>query len=335
MSGNKEQKLILGVDIGGTKIATALATACGEIVAPGRNPTHAQAGPDAVVSNVLSTIEETMASGKVDSSQLLGIGIAVAGIIDTDNGEVISSPNLPGWHEVPLGSIVQQRFGIPAYLGNDATLAALGEWHFGLERKVANLVYITVSTGIGGGIIASGKLYTGACGAAGEIGHMIIDVNGLSCNCGSVGCWETLASGTALAREAAKQIAEGANTSIAELAGGDMSKIDAKIVFLAAKQGDELAKELISRLGYYFGVGLVNLVNIFNPEIILVGGGVAKMGDLFLRPAIKVVEERAFGTLVDVVHIKPALLGDDSGVLGAVAFVLERSGAPRLNHSER
>jgi len=325
MPENKGQRLILGVDIGGTKIATALATAQGEILVRGHSLTHAQAGSDAVISSVFTTIEETMASGKINSSQLLGIGIAAAGIIDSDNGRVIFSPNLPDWNEVPLGNIVQQRFGISTYLGNDATLAALGEWHFGLKRKVANLVYITISTGIGGGIIANGKLYTGVCGAAGEIGHMTIDVNGPRCNCGNVGCWETLASGTALAREAAKQIAGGAGTSIAELVGGDISKIDARIVFLAAKQGDELAKELISRLGYYFGIGLVNLVNIFNPELILVGGGVAKMGDLLLQPAIKVVKERAFRTLANAVEIKPAILGDDSGILGAVAFVLEHS----------
>ena len=320
-----EGKFILGVDIGGTKIAAAIATICGDIVVRGRNPTQAQSGPDAVINNILATMEETIASAKINPSQLLGIGIAVAGIVDGDNGKVVFSPNLPGWHEIPLGDIVQQRFGVPVYMGNDATIAALGEWHFGLKREVANLIYITISTGIGGGIIANGKPYTGACGAAGEIGHMIIDVNGPLCSCGNIGCWEALASGTALAKEAAKQIAEGAETSIAELTGGDISKIDARIVFLAAKQGDELAKELISRLGYYFGIGLVNLVNIFNPELILVGGGVAKMGDLLFQPAIKVVRERAFSTVVNTVEIKPAILGDDSGVLGAVAFVLEHS----------
>ena len=320
-----EGKFILGVDIGGTKIAAAIATICGDIVVRGRNPTQAQSGPDAVINNILATMEETIASAKINPSQLLGIGIAVAGIVDGDNGKVVFSPNLPGWHEIPLGDIVQQRFGVPVCMGNDATIAALGEWHFGLKREVANLIYITISTGIGGGIIANGKPYTGACGAAGEIGHMIIDVNGPLCSCGNIGCWEALASGTALAKEAAKQIAEGAETSIAELTGGDISKIDARIVFLAAKQGDELAKELISRLGYYFGIGLVNLVNIFNPELILVGGGVAKMGDLLFQPAIKVVRERAFSTVVNTVEIKPAILGDDSGVLGAVAFVLEHS----------
>ena len=320
-----ERKFILGVDIGGTKIAAAIATICGEIVVRRRNPTQAQSGTDAVIHNILATMEETIASAKINPSQLLGIGIAVAGIVDGDNGKVIFSPNLPDWHEIPLENIVQQRFRVPVYMGNDASIAALGEWHFGLKRGVSNLIYVTISTGIGGGIIASGKLYTGACGAAGEIGHMIIDVNGPLCSCGNGGCWEALASGTALAREAAKQIAEGAETSIAELTGGDISKIDARIVFLAAKQGDELAKELISRLGYYFGIGLVNLVNIFNPELILLGGGVAKMGNLLFQPAIKVVRERAFSALANTVEIQPAILGDDSGVLGAVAFVLEHS----------
>ncbi len=323
---SKERELILGVDLGGTKIATVVATAQGEILSRGYSPTLAQAGPDAVISSIFTTIEETVAQDKVELSQLLGIGIAAAGIIDGDNGKVVFSPNLPGWNEVPLRDAVEQRFGVPAYLGNDANLAALGEWCFGVEKKVANLIYITVSTGIGGGIIADGKLYTGACGTAGEVGHMTIDVNGPRCNCGNIGCWESLASGTALAREAVKQINQGAYTSIIEFVNGDVSRIDAKIVSLAARQGDKLAKELISHLGYYFGVGLANLVNIFNPELILIGGGLAKMGDLLLEPAINVVKERAFKTPLNSVEIKPALLGDDSGVLGAVALVLEHFG---------
>lgn len=323
---NKEQKFILGVDLGGTKIAAALATTRGEMLARGRSPTHAQAGPDAVIEGICATINEVLSAKALEPSRLLGIGIAAAGIIDSANGKVIFSPNLPGWHEVPLRDAIEQQFGIPAYLGNDANLAALGEWHFGVGEKVANLIYVTVSTGIGGGIIADGKLYTGACGTAGEIGHMTIDVNGPRCRCGNVGCWEALASGTALAREAVMRITEGARTSIIELVGGDASKIDAKIVGLAARQGDELAQDLVSHLGYYFGVGLANLVNIFNPELILIGGGVAKIGDLLLQPAIKVVKERAFSASANAVEIKPAILGDDSGIMGAVAFVLEHSG---------
>ena len=326
MAESKGQKLILAVDLGGTKIAAALATTQGEILSRKRNPTIAQAGPDAVINSICATINEVLEAGELQPSQLSGIGIAAAGIIDSAEGKVIFSPNLPGWHEVPLSDAIERRFSVPVYLGNDGNLAALGEWRFGVERKVANLIYIAVSTGIGGGIIADGKLYTGACGAAGEIGHMTIDVNGPACRCGNNGCWETLASGTALAREAVKQVAEGTRTSIIELVGGDVSKIDALIVGMAARQGDELAERLVSRLSYYFGVGLANLVNIFNPELILIGGGVAKLGNLLLEPAIKVVRERAFSTAAMAVEIKPAILGDDSSILGAVALVTERSG---------
>jgi glucokinase len=275
-----------------------------------------------------------ISSSNVVLSQLSGIGIAAAGIIDSKKGKVIFSPNLPGWHEVPLGDAVHQRFNVSTYLGNDASLAALGEWCFGVKKQVANLIYVTVSTGIGGGIICNGKPYTGVLGAAGEIGHMTIDVNGPRCNCGNVGCWETLASGTALAREAVKHIEEGASTSIVEFAGGDLTRVDAKVVFEAAKQGDKLANQLIARLGYYLGVGLANLVNIFNPELILIGGGVAKMGNLLLAPAIKVVEERAFTTSATSVQIRPALLGDDSSILGAVAFVLDNLAEGSTIHGE-
>lgn len=323
MSDNKERKFILGIDLGGSKIAAAIATTRGEILERGLSPTPAQAGPDAVIESICATISELLSAKELEPSQFLGIGIAAAGIIDSANGKVIFSPNLPGWHDVPLIDAVEQRFGISACLGNDANLAALGEWRFGVGKRVANLIYITVGTGIGGGIIANGKLYTGACGAAGEVGHMTIDVNGPRCNCGRFGCWETLASGTALTREAVKRVTEGVRTSIIELAGGDISKIDATIVSLSAKQGDTVARELVSRLGYYLGVGLANLVNIFNPELILIGGGVAKIGESLLQPAITVVKESAFSASANAVEIKPAILGDDSGTLGAVAFVLE------------
>jgi glucokinase len=317
------ERLVLGVDIGGTKIAAAVVAEGGKITARGYSPTEAQAGPGAVIDNIAATIAQAISSAHLTPRQLSGIGIAAAGIIDSESGRVIFSPNLPGWREVPLRDIVRERFNIPACLGNDATLAALGEWCFGVKKKVNDLIYITVSTGIGGGIICNGRLYTGVSGVAGEVGHMTIDVNGPRCNCGNVGCWETLASGTALAREAVREIKGGAATAITGLVGGDLSRVEAKVVFEAAKQGDRLAAELISRLGYYLGVGLANLVNIFNPELILVGGGVAKMGDLLLEPAKKVVRERAFATSAGAVQIKPALLGDDSSILGAAAFVLD------------
>jgi len=209
---------------------------------------------------------------------------------------------------------------------NDATVAALGEHCFGAGIGIDNLIYVTVGTGIGGGIIVGGQLYRGASGAAGEMGHMTIDVNGPRCNCGNIGCWENFASGRALAREAVERIEAGAKTTILSFADGDLKSVTAKTVSLAAQAGDGLAKELILRTGYYLGVGLVNLVNAFNPELILIGGGLSQMGSLFMDPAVEVVKERAFRLPASAVRIEIAKLGADAGALGAVALVLkERS----------
>ena len=326
MSGAPSGKFALAVDLGGTKIAAALATPEGEIVAREQRPTLAREGPQAVTANIIGALAQVMQQAGVARGQVMGVGIGAAGACDSRAGQVISSPNLPGWHRVPLKSIVEQGLGLPAFLENDANLGALGEHRFGAGKGVANLIYVTVSTGIGGGVILGGKLYTGACGTAGEVGHMTIDANGPRCNCGNVGCWEALASGTALAREAVARIQGGAKTSILELAGGDLGRVSAEVVERAARQGDGLAKELVLRAGHYLGVGLVNLVNIFNPELILIGGGLSKMSDLLFPTALALLKERAFEVASSCVRIEPARLGGDSGLLGAVALVLEMAG---------
>jgi glucokinase len=215
---------------------------------------------------------------------------------------------------------VEERLGKKTFLINDANAAALGELHFGAARGARNFIYITLSTGIGGGIIIDGRIYGGAIGAAGEVGHMTIDERGPMCNCGNRGCWETLASGTALARQARHRIAEGARTSILEYAEGDVEKVTAEVIDNAARQGDHLANELIAQTAYYVGVGLANLINIFNPELIVIGGGLSNIGDILLKPAFKVAEERAYKEAFRSVRFASAGLGRDSGVLGAAAF---------------
>lgn len=313
------EQLIVGVDLGGTKISAIVADAQGNIKARDYRQTFAARGPEAVIRRIVQSIKRVRAS----RADILGIGIGAAGACEASSGIVSTSPHLPGWCNVPLRDIIQREFGIPTYLDNDATVAALGEHRFGAGVGIDNLIYVTVSTGIGGGIIIDGKLYRGASGTAGEIGHMTIDVNGPRCNCGNIGCWEALASGTALAREAVARIQAGAQTTILSFCEGDLKKVSAETVFLAAQRGDELAGELISRTAYYFGVGLANLVNIFNPELILIGGGLSQMGQPLLAPALKVVKERAFELPARAVRIEMAKLGADVGVLGAVALVLE------------
>ncbi len=316
MSDTKQ--LIVGVDVGGSKINAILADAGGNIQARNSKDTLAYEGPEAVIGRIIEAISQ-LTSG-VD---IAGIGIGVAGAHDADRGAVAFSPNMPGWHNIPLCDIIRREFGLPTFSQNDCTLAALGEHRFGAGVGVDNLVYVGLGTGIGGGVIADGQVYTGTSGAAGEIGHMIIDVNGSLCKCGSYGCWENFASGRAVAQEAVRRMEAGVPTAIRRYAGGDINKVTAQTVFQAAQDGDYIAHELISSTAYYVGIGLVNLVNIFNPDLILIGGGLAKMGSLLLDPAIEVVRERAFEISAKAVRVELAQLGDDAGALGAVALVLQ------------
>ncbi|MFC1925883.1 ROK family protein [Chloroflexota bacterium] len=317
------ENLVLAVDLGGSKIVTALVSTLGEIVDREYILTLADEGSLAVISRMLSSMDGLLARADLPPSSLPAVCLAVAGAIDSKGGIVTASPNLPGWRNIALREMVQEETGLETFLLNDASAAALGEHIFGIGKGIDNLLYLTVSTGIGGGIIIDGKLYTGVSGSAGELGHMTIDVNGPYCNCGNAGCLEVLASGKAVAREAQRAIEQGAKSIILELAEGETQNITARTVSAAAQKGDDLAVTVISRAATYLGVGMVNLVNAFNPGMIIVGGGMAKMGDMLLDPARKVVAERAFHLPTQEVRIVPSQLGDNAAVLGAAAYVRE------------
>jgi len=321
------EERIIAIDLGGTKIAAALVSLDGEIVCQEQMPTLAEEGVDAVISRLLAAVDRVVGQVDPPPSWLTSLAIAAAGAIDAENGIVTVSPNLPGWDNVPLKTILEEATGAKVFLVNDASAAALGEYRYGAGRGVENLLYITVSTGIGGGIVVNGRLYTGASGTAGEFGHMTIDAGGPRCNCGNTGCFEMLASGKAVAREAQKRISQGSRTRILELAEGEPENITAKLVAAAAQAGDAVALEVIDRAAYYLGVGLANLVNIFNPEMIVVGGGMAKMGDMLLEPARKVVAERAFRLPAERVRIVRSQLGDSTGLMGAVAYAQQLAGS--------
>jgi len=315
--------LILGVDLGGTKILTAVTNSQGKMLSRDHSVTPARKGHEAVIQSILESAHRALEQANVAVSQLTAVGVGAPGLANPETGILYTSPNLPGWQNVPLRDIMQDRLGKKTFLINDANAAALGELYFGAARGARNFIYITLSTGIGGGIVIDGKIYGGAIGAAGEVGHMTIDDKGPICNCGNKGCWEALASGTALAREARRRIEKGVRTSILECAGDDVEKVTAQVIQTAAEQGDNLAKELIARTGYYVGVGLANLINIFNPELIVIGGGLSNIGDMLFEPAFKVAEERAYKESFQVVRFAHAELGRNSGVLGAAAFALQ------------
>jgi len=315
---------VLAIDLGGTKIRTALISNKGKIMAKEYSLTLASEGLEAMMGRMLSGIDRLLSLKNLAPFQLHGMSIAAAGAIDSEKGLVTSSPNLPGWHDVPVRDIVRSKYKVDPFLINDASAAALGEHEFGAGKGVNNLIYLTVGTGIGGGIIIDGKLYCGVSGSAGEIGHMTIDVNGTRCNCGNTGCLEILASGTAMAKEATRRIKQGEGSSLTKIVEGKIENITAETVEFAARGGDYLALEVISKAATYLGVGMVNLANIFNPEMIIVGGGVAKMGELLLEPARRVVQERAFKLPAKAVRIVPAQLGDDSGLVGAAVFAFQQ-----------
>jgi glucokinase len=318
--------LILGVDLGGSKILTAVVNYRGEMLSSNESTTPATEGREAVIQSILESAHRALEQANVGISELTAIGVGAPGLSNPETGILFTSPNLPGWRNVPLKDIMQERLGKKTFVINDANGAALGEFYFGAARGTRNFIYVTLSTGIGGGIVIDGKIYSGVIGAAGEVGHMTIDDEGPICNCGSRGCWETLASGTALAKEGRRRIKEGVRTSILEYVEGDVEKVTAQVIHSAAKQGDSLAKELIARTGYYVGVGLANLINIFNPELIVIGGGLSNIGDMLLKPAFKVAGERAFKEAFQAVRFASAELGRNSGVLGATAFALQEMG---------
>jgi glucokinase len=312
----------LGIDLGGTKILTAVVTAGGEVVSRDRGATPAEAGHEAVVKSMLDSAGRALAGARLTAADLLAVGLGAPGLSNPETGILLTSPHLPGWKDVPLRDIMERRLGRRVFLINDASAAALGELYFGVGRGARDLIYVTVGTGIGGGIIVDGRLYTGSAGMAGEVGHMVVDDEGPPCDCGNRGCWETLVSGTALAREARRRIGEGAVTSLLEYAGGDIDGVSAETVHAAARAGDNLAKELMARAAYYLGVGLANLINIFNPEVVVIGGGLSEIGDMLLKPAFEEAGRRAYKQVYQAVRFARAELGRDSGVLGAAAFAL-------------
>lgn len=316
---------ILSVDLGGTKIRSAIVLANGKIMSFKNYLTQAEKGPEKVTERIITAINDIMVRTELTTSDLHGVVIASAGILDVKNGIVTASPSLPGWHNIALRHILHEKLGINIHLINDASAAALGEHRFGVGQGSNNLVYLTVSTGIGGGIIIGGKLYIGTDGCAGELGHMIIEAGGPQCNCGNLGCLEVLASGTAIAKEAQRRILQGERSAIMEFTKGGVDSITSETVALAAEQGDALACEIVNKAAYYLGVGIANVVNIFNPEMVIIGGGVSKMGEMLLKPTRKVVKQRAFQLPRRTARIVRSHLGDNAGIIGAAISLCEES----------
>jgi len=316
-------RLFIGVDLGGTKLLSVVAREDGAILGRDRRLTEAADGPEAVVRRIVESARTAAAAAGVDLERIAGVGVAAPGPIDVEAGVVTTPPNLPGWKNVPLAHLLEQDLGRPALLENDANAAAYGEFRHGAARGCRHTLFVTVSTGIGGGLILDGRLYRGASGGAGEVGHMAMAADGRRCGAGHPGCLEALASGTAIARQAEEAVAAGRLPRTAALSAA-APPLEAETVFDAAERGEAEARAIIESAGRWFGFGLATMTNVFNPEVIVLGGGLLRMGEMYLGPARAAMRERTFTQAYDDVRLVEGELGEAAGALGIIALLAER-----------
>ena len=315
------RKYLVGVDLGGTNIvAGALAEDGSDVLALRSEPTRPDQGADAVVDRIVRMIDtviaETIAQTGAKRDDMIGVGVGAPGPLDRERGIVVTTPNL-GWTNFPLRDVISERSRLPVRIDNDANCATLGEWWLGAASGADNVIGMTIGTGIGGGVIIGGRLYHGASDVAGEIGHATIDITGRRCKCGNYGCLEAYASGPSIADRAREAISSD-DCLMLKMAGGDASRITAATVYEAAKRGDDVALDVVRETSRFLGAGVANLLNIFNPNVVVICGGVTQAGDTLFAPLRREVRKRAFKPAVDACRIVPGVLAA-AGVVGAVA----------------
>lgn len=304
------KKVVAGIDIGGTKIAFALESLAGERIAADRLSTQVEIGPERILESVAQTLEKLLSE---TSSDLAAIGVVSPGPIDIERGLILSPTNLPGWDEFPIVKKLEKRFNVPVNFDNDANAAGLGEYFYGAGHGFKDVFYVTISTGIGGAIICDGKIHHGFGASAGEIGHTVVLPGGVKCGCGVEGCLETIASGLSIARRMKERLTEGNGNM-----GENSSEITAETVVEAVKNGDPIAGEIWEETIRYLGIGIGNAITLIAPEAVVIGGGVASVGELLLEPLRREIAKNVSRLPIEKVEIKSALLDGESGIYGAL-----------------
>lgn len=313
-------RTVLAADFGGTHLRAAVIDEDGQLLQRVDHATPDTGSPQDAIARVVGLLAEASAAA---SPTPLGVCIATAGLINADEGKVILAPNIAGFRNLVLTTPVSERLGIPAFIENDASAAALGEFRFGAGRGTRHLLHATLGTGIGGGIVIDGKLYRGARGLAGEIGHIILNPSGPKCNCGSRGCLEAMVSGVAFAERARKILEQGKSRVLHEIVGyGDPT---AQHLYLAASKGDSLCEAEIRHGGHLLGLGMGSLVNVLNPDAVTLSGGLLAMGEMLLGPMREAMYSLAYGPAAGTL-LRLSTLGEDAGLLGAAAVAFERLG---------
>ncbi len=313
------RELVIGLDLGGTNIKGILLDNCGNIYAKTDVATQAKDGPEAVVRRMTGMVSDLEEAAKKAGSKAIGIGVGIPGLPDQQSGLVVFAPNL-GWKNVPILKLLTATVTLPVFLENDANVAALGEQWLGAGRGSANMVMITIGTGIGGGLILNGTLFNGASGSAGEIGHTVINPEGPLCSCGRRGCMETYTSATAMIRMAQEAIKQGNKTCLAS-----KDKIEALDIVVAARDGDKIAAGIVNSAAYYLGVGAANIINLLSPDTIVIGGGVSGAGDILFKPLERSIRQWSLEAAYEAVKVVPAQLGNTAGCVGAARLVLQQT----------
>jgi glucokinase len=313
---------VLAVDLGGTNIRAAVVAEDGRLSHRRGIPTGAAEGPDVVIARIVDLVREVADAAGVPGEA--PVGIASPGPLEPRTGVVLFTPNLPGWRDVPLGERVAAGVGRDVYVANDGNCAALGEVAFGAAKGVTDLVYLALGTGVGGGVISGGRLIDGVRGLGAELGHAVVALDGPRCTCGSVGCLEAFASGWAISREGRLVASTEDGRAIREAAGG--GPITATVIAGAAEDGDAAARAILDRAGWALGAAIGAFVNIFNPELVVIGGGVATCGDHLLAPARRALASYAFLANREDVRWAMSALGDDTGLYGAAALAISGGG---------
>jgi glucokinase len=313
-----DSDLVFAADLGGTHLRVALVDESGRILTQLKKETPKGTNPECVVRALVEAEKQCLSDGHVGSSRVIAASIMVPGAVDKTNSVVVQAPNVPCLNNFGLRQALEDELGRPVVLENDANAAAMGEMWLGAARGYQNVICVTLGTGVGGGIILDGKLWRGSDGAAGEFGHTTVNpFGGLKCKCGNEGCLELFASATAIVRMAAEDLLHFPQS----LLKGE--KLTAETVYDAGRQGDELAVAVFERVGRYLGVGLVNIINLLNPEIIVIGGGVVNGWNLFANAMRQQVADRVFRSQVNRVKIVPAECGDNAGLLGAARLAFD------------
>jgi glucokinase len=318
------KELFVGLDIGGTKLAAGIGTGQDELSGEASTPTPRLLRPQEVVESLAELANLALRKADAIWKEVKGVGISFGGPVDFNRGITVACHHLPGWNRVPLAKVIKNRLNLPVIMDNDANAGALGEARFGAGRKVEDLFYITVSSGIGGGLIIGKRIYRGTFTLAGEIGHTIFRTEGPLCTCGRKGCLEALASGWSIVRNAKEALAKTEEKSL--LRGLSEKSFDAKAVAEAAKKGDAIALEVINNAADALGQGIAAVANILNLPLVVIGGGVAKAGNTLFRPLREAVQNYAMPEIGETVKVVPSELGDRAPLLGAIALAAEEAG---------